>query len=161
MVSVRGIIAGTQSIEFMPNLKSEKVLRPTTNIDLMVDSGVVRHLHVSMNPGNNLSIKVERLVSKEEFVKSVNIACKLGEIYPGGVCKSLSAKAIATAMALENGKAGAARGSLNAFLNELKAQGDKHVKEPALTILREEAEALLKDIEKPAGKKKGGKKVGK
>jgi hypothetical protein len=36
-----------------------------------------------------------------------------------------------------------------AFLSELKAQGGRHVKEPALTILREEAEALLKTMNAP------------
>jgi len=38
---------------------------------------------------------------------------------------------------------GTCGGQLGAFLEELKAQGDKHVQEPAVTILREEAEALL------------------
>ena len=59
------------------------------------------------------------------------------------MCRSLEAKAQAAEASLKRGDRRAARSQLRAYLNELEAQAGKHVQEPALTILREEAEALL------------------
>ena len=47
------------------------------------------------------------------------------------------------ALDIERSNSVAASGSLKALLNELKASSAKHINEPALTILREEVEALL------------------
>lgn len=110
---------------------------------VLVEPGVERRLVVEFDPDNNLSVNVHRVVDRADLPRDVKIACQLGQISPDGVCQSLKAKAEAAAKALKRGRTKAARGAINAFLNELKAQGGKHVQEPALTILREEAEALL------------------
>jgi hypothetical protein len=93
-----------------------------------------------------VSISATRLVEPGELDVSVGVACRLGLISPDGVCRSLSAKASSAAAATKRGNREAARGVWRAFLQELAGQGGKHVQEPALTILREEAEALLNPV---------------
>ncbi len=81
-------------------------------------------------------------------------ACSSRWITSEGICRSLQAKAQAVAAAEKRGNKQAVRGALRAFLSELRAQGGKHVLEPAFTILREEAEALLNPPPAPRGKPK-------
>lgn len=116
---------------------------PAIKTGMFVVPGIERRLQVQFDPENNLSVDVHRVVDRADLPRDVDAACRLGQIAPEGVCQSLRAKAEAAAKALKRGRTKAARGAVNAFLNELKAQGGKHVQEPALTILREEAEALL------------------
>ena len=86
---------------------------------------------------------IDRALDSADLLGDVRRACQLGLIAPDGVCRSLEAKAGAAADSLGKGNSHSAHGQLGAFLKELAAQGGKHVQEPALTILREEAEALL------------------
>jgi hypothetical protein len=108
----------------------------------MVSEGVVKCFQVTMDSVAH-GVRAVRVVQPAELIQTVSLSCTLAQIAPGGMRESLMAKARAAADAFARGNKKAARGSLQAFLNELKAQGGKHVKEPALTILREEAEALL------------------
>ena len=121
-------------------------LGPVSLYNLYVATGSLNRLRVTFDPDRNLYVKVERIVRGEDLVKSIDIACRLKYIAPQGICQSLRAKARAAADAMARGNSKAATGEINAFLNELRAQGGKHVREPALTILREEAETLLSDL---------------
>jgi len=114
----------------------------TIHVPVFVAPGVVTKLSVTFDPVG-FSILANRLVEPKDLGRDVETACQLGLIAPLGICQSLQVKALAAASARERGDNAAAEGELNAFLNELKAQDKKHIEEPAITILREEAEALL------------------
>ncbi len=73
-----------------------------------------------------------------------------------GICRSFQAKARAIEADIKRKQYDAAKGSLNSFINELKAQGDKHVIEPAMTILREEADAILRGLDSKPSRRKAG-----
>lgn len=77
----------------------------------------------------------------------------LGWIGNPGICTSLGAKLAAAAQSLAAGRPGPARGSLNAFLQELDAQhGDepgKHVNQNAYALLRVNVEYLLSLLPAP------------
>jgi len=121
-----------------------QVWKDTENryIGIIVSPGVVTKLEVTFDP-EALTVVVARGIVPGDLGHHVGTACQLGLVSPDGVCRSLTAKANAAAGAALRGNQNAARGSWQAFINELAAQGDKHIKEPALTILREEAVALL------------------
>jgi hypothetical protein len=115
-------------------------------IPFLVSKGVTREMRVVFSPSNNCDLKAARVVRAGDLAATLAVACELKMISPSGICASLRKKANAADASLKKGNVVASANQLNAFLNDLKAQGGKHIKEPALTILREEAEALLKSI---------------
>lgn len=142
-VVLTGIVEGVSLVQAKGSRRSPKISGRLTNIRLFTVPDLERRLTVDFNPDREGFVIVRRVVEPGHLPEDVGSACRLGQIEPEGICISLLAKADAAAKAFARGRTKAARGALNAFLNELKAQGDKHVHEPALTILREEAEALL------------------
>jgi hypothetical protein len=112
------------------------------DLALLVGPGVEREVQLSVDILQG-RLDAVPLSSTASLGASVRIACQLGLVSPPGICQSLEAKISVAGAALNRGNRAEWQGSLHAFLNELKAQGGKHVQEPALTILREEAEALL------------------
>lgn len=101
---------------------------PRSELPVFVRQGEVTRVHVAFDPLGP-SVIPAREVSSEQLAKDIQTACDLMLIEPAGVCQSLEAKV--------------SSGSWQALLNELAAQDGKHVKEPATTILKEEATALL------------------
>ena len=143
-VILRGLQAGASKIYVRPLRRGGRsAMLPVTYVSVLVDAGKTRELRVAFDPPGNYALTIERAVSSTELAEDVQIAWRLGQISPEGVCRSLEAKADAVREALKRGRGTSARAAIKAFLEELKAQGGKHVHEPALTILREEAEALL------------------
>jgi hypothetical protein len=142
-VELTGIVDGVESLGFggVTLLPGGSQVLPDP-VEVFVEPGSRRIVSVTYAPYAK-TVSVARLVTPADLIADVAIACRLGHVSPAGVCESLSRKAAAAAAARKRGNGKAAAGELKAFLNELKAQGGKHVQEPALTILREEAEALL------------------
>jgi hypothetical protein len=69
-------------------------------------------------------------------------ACLLHWVDLNGICNSLDAKLDAAVRALTRGDMTAARGELDAFLNELEAQRGQHLTEAAYFLLRINADYL-------------------
>ncbi len=114
---------------------------------VFVRPGEVARVHIDFDPVG-LIVTPTREVTASLLSKDIETACALKLIAPDGICQSLSTKA--------------ASRSWRALLNELNAQDTKLIKEPALTILREEARALLNPPPaaakaKPAAKSKSKK----
>lgn len=143
VVTFHGMVSGVVDVRLRNSCTEVTPFRDDNRIvNVLVSPGLVRKLHVTFNPEGGVP-PVAREVHREDLPLTVAAACSATLITPEGVCQSLKAKAEAAAKALRKGRTRAARGAVKAFLNELEAQGGKHVQEPALTILREEAEALL------------------
>jgi len=113
---------------------------------VFVRLGVTRQVRVAFMPSRGFAITVERIVSATALSDSIRIACDLKMIKNAGVCKSLSAKVDAANADIARGQFTAARGSLRAMISEISAQSGKQIIEPAVTILREEVEALAKSL---------------
>ena len=126
----------------------------------LCSSGQVRKIKYTFDPGQH-SVRSLRQSTTGGLRNDLEVACGLGFVSSGGVCESLRAKMSAAEAALVRGQREAARGNVGAFLNELQAQAGKHVLEPALTILREEAESVLSSqlISSRKQKAKDSKKV--
>jgi len=146
LVQIRGINTKNTSVRAWLDISNVPSPIPTIRRELFVANGSIKEFMITTNSDMH-EITMERQVRPGELAASIDIACDLKLLEPDGICQSLKAKADAAAAAMKRGNKKAAKGVLNAFLNELKAQRDKHVKEPALTILREEAEALLKGLD--------------
>lgn len=150
MLEITGLKDGVERL-YLNHTDPAKPLPDATMLELLTYSGSGQRVEVAHDPHQD-NLAIRRIVTSASLPGEIGAACRLGLIAPDGVCRSLTAKAEAAAAALRRGRKTAAAGALRAFLNELKAQGGKHVQEPALTILREEAEALLTPA--PALKKK-------
>lgn len=145
-VELTGVSMGAVDLDLSAGRPRELMVRPFIT-KVFVEKGLTRKLRVVFAPSRNYELTVERIVTKDDLSCDIGIACKLGLIDPGGICRSLEAKADAIAKAMEESNKKGAEGVIGAFANELSAQaGKKHIKEPALTILREEAESLLKTV---------------
>lgn len=71
---------------------------------------------------------------------------ELGWITNQGICRSLEAKLENVERQLDQGNTNAASGSLEAFINEVKAQKDKHLSSEAYALLYFNGEYLLEQI---------------
>jgi hypothetical protein len=145
ILHVVGIAAGISKpdlILFAPPWRSGGERDIRRYMAFLVRPGLEREVRVTVDISRDV-LETVRVSSTGILEASVAIASQLGLVSSPGICQSLNAKISAAGAALNRGNRVAERGALRAFLNELKAQGGKHVQEPALTILREEAEALL------------------
>lgn len=73
-------------------------------------------------------------------------ACQLGWVAGSGVCNSLMAKLRAATSALQRGDTQPARGTIDAFLNEVAALGDEHATTQGRDLLAVSAQALAAAI---------------
>lgn len=154
LVTLTGMTRGTSRVRIRPHRAGGRDAQlPVYYVSALMDAGLVRQFRVTFDPPRSYVPEIERLVTASGLSEDVETACELNLIGPRGVCKSLQAKAIAVAASVQRGDKESARGQINALLNELKAQGGKHVKEPATTIIREEAKALLRDLDSPQASK--------
>jgi hypothetical protein len=143
-VTLGGLKPGVSEVRIRPRRTGgRRMMLPVAYTSVLVDTGVTRQLRVTFDPFRDFALVIERVNTAAGLEEDVRIARHLDLVAPEGVGRSLEAKAAAVAAAQARGNMKAVRGQLGAFLEELKAQGGKHVQEPALTILREEAEALL------------------
>jgi hypothetical protein len=78
---------------------------------------------------------------------SIASICSSGDAEQRGVCHSLQVKLRASEAARTSGKLEAARGSLNALLNELSAQRGKGVSETAYFLLSLQVSILREKLQ--------------
>ena len=82
-------------------------------------------------------------VDIDGLLAAVNLVCSEAWVTKAGICSSLRTKVLAAKASLEAGLNEDARGQLGAFLNELEAQQDKSVLDPAYRLLRTDALYVL------------------
>ncbi len=153
IVQLRGLQFGISEVLTNLTLRPsapELAFVPVKRTNVLVAPGLMKELVITTDREAR-RISVARVVQPSDLKQSVELSCTLLLISPVGVCVSLNAKAKAVAAAGVRGNRRALEGPVHAFLKELVAQGAVHVKEPALTILREEATALL-DPQPPVAK---------
>ena len=102
---------------------------------------------MSFNRDDINTLNVTKDVTSGELRSSIQVASDLNWIDNKGILNSLMKK-------LENAEAAFARGQikttineLNAFINEVKAQKGKHIKEEAADILINDAQSLIEQIQ--------------
>ncbi|MDH4226312.1 MAG: hypothetical protein OEV59_00960 [Deltaproteobacteria bacterium] len=95
--------------------------------------------------GNEKSIV--KVVSFAVLKQDIRLARKLERIRNDGIMTSLLKKAEAAEDAANRGQYKAAVNQLKALMSEVKAQTGKHLDERAATILTEDAEYLIKELE--------------
>ena len=162
-LNVKGITPGVSGVGIdglFPNDKNTK----HTKLFFLVDAGTLRQLQVDFNPGLK-RITSKRIVGDGDLLSDVKTACKLGQIASGHVCKGLTKKAEAIQDALTDHHYEKAEELIGVFLHSLgdsRPEGckddDDHdgIQEPALTILKEDAKALLAQVEKDEPSHHGG-----
>jgi len=143
-VQLRGLAEGLGELGIALAIRprTSTSYEPHLKMETFLAAGAVREFIVSSDRTAR-AVRISRVVKENDLSQSVTIGCGMGLIESEGVCQSLKSKASSVARSLKRGNRHAAAGEIEAFLHELDSQAGKHVREPALTILREEAEALL------------------
>jgi hypothetical protein len=144
-IRCKGLVDGICKIDLDWNNRNNNISSKT--IYLATKKGEQKELSVIINPNSTVFFTSTRIIDPRGTLASIEVCCVSGEIFPGGVCNSLSSKMQSAIKLQDMGNSRASLGVVKAYLNELNAQSGKHVKEPAATILREEAEAILKSLE--------------
>lgn len=108
--------------------------------------GIISTYTITYDPAPGVTPKVERVVTIEDIKNDVKIAFNLGLINNEGVQQSLLAKLENAKKEIGQGNIQAAKNILKAFINEVNAQKEKHIKEYAVKILLEGANYLIEHL---------------
>jgi hypothetical protein len=150
-INLKGISAGTQRV----TVKDLPLGRPAspngTKYYALIQPNVTNQIQVTVNSTAH-TVAITPVVGNDGLLNDVTTACQLGLIKSSKVCKRLTKKAEEIQDALDNKHYEEARGLILSFLYSLgdsRPEGcqdeDDHgfVQQPALTILIEDAKALL------------------
>ena len=160
ILNVKGIIPGICKVGISGCFPNDRNVNHKV-VSFLVDTGTLRQAKVDFNPGMK-QVKFTRIIGAADLLDDVKTACQLGKITSAHVCKRLKEKAEAIQDALKIHLEKQAVELSESFLHSLgdsRPEGckddDDHdgVKEPALTILIEDAKALLKSIENSESEK--------
>jgi len=157
-LNVKGIESGIEQISVGGILTtSHKVVKNLVSV--LITKGELRQMTVAFNPAANI-LTFQRIVKPGDLVSDVKAACQLNQITSAHVCKRLEEKAEAIQDALGDHHEKEAKELVKSFLHFLGdsrpvgcKDNDDHdaIQEPALTILVEDAKALLKSLENTEG----------
>lgn len=114
--------------------------------DGLTSAGRVSEYKIDYKSESGAVQKAEKIVTISDAKNDVNTAYDLGLITNVGIEQSLIAKLNAAEKAINKGKKQTAENQLNAFINEVNAQKDKHIKDEAIKILIEDAEYLINHL---------------
>jgi FIMAH domain-containing protein len=117
----------------------------TLNLSMFMPGPHTLTVNASDKSGNTAqaSVNFNVVVTIDSLINATQNACSMGWISSSDVCKGLMDKLLAAKSALSRGQTQSARGSLNAFLNQLKAQKGKSVNQSAYDLLSADARALM------------------
>jgi hypothetical protein len=133
--------------------------RNKKSISLLVNAGSTHQIEVSFNPQQK-NLLLTRVVEPGDLLNDVKTSCQLNLITSRHVCKHLEDKAEEIKDALTSNQNKRAEGLIYIFLHYLGdsrpiecSDEDDHdvIQQAALTILVEDAKALLKSIENAEG----------
>jgi len=153
-LNLKGIVSGTCYVGIHVGSNSSK--NSNNYFGVFVTPNSVKQLNVSFDT-NHLTTTVQRVAENGDLLADVKTACYLNEITSSRVCKRLEKQAKAIQDALDHHHYEEAGRLIWVFLHSLgdsRPEGckddDDHsaVQEPALTILKEDAKALLAQVEK-------------
>ena len=126
--------------------KLQEVLR-----DVEADSGAFltseAYALLRYNTEYLLSQISESEVTLNDLIAYIRKAQEEGKISPEGIANSLISKLEEAKKQLEKGKSKQAVNALNAFLNELSGQHQKHIADEVYGYLKEKVERLISQIE--------------
>ncbi|MBI3754220.1 MAG: hypothetical protein HY266_09330 [Deltaproteobacteria bacterium] len=116
------------------------------SFDGFISSGRISEYKIDYKLESGAVQKVERVVTVEDLKNDVNIAFNLGLIDNDGIKQSLLVKLDAAENSIKRGQKQAAKNQLNAFINEVNAQKDKHIKGQAVDILINGAQYIASNL---------------
>ena len=155
-INLVGITEGVQRV----TVKDLPLGRPSnpqgTKVYVLIGPNIVKQIKVAVNTDTNTT-DISRVVGNGDLLNDVKTACQLNQITSGHVCKHLEDIAEAIQGALDHHHYEEAERLIWVFLHSLgesRTEGckddDDHaaIQEPALTILKEDAKALLAQVQK-------------
>ncbi|MFO7890121.1 MAG: hypothetical protein R6V04_07255 [bacterium] len=141
-LKIIGVKLGNYSVMFGIQRSNKDT---TFHINGVADSGSVSIYQFTYNSNPDSTITVERVINTcSDIRQDLDLCYKIGLIDNKGIYNSLSKKLDNTVKMVNKGKYKTAINHLNAFINEVKAQKEKHITEYAVNILIDDARILKK-----------------
>jgi hypothetical protein len=156
-IHLKGIMSAATTI-YLSAIYDRHIGKPSieTQLLLLATPNISKEVDVTFDPIQN-TITTKPILTDGDLLTDVKTACQLNLITSSAVCKRLEKKGAAIQDALEDKRQEKAEELINSFLRslgELKGDDDNDkddrnaIKEPALTILKEDVKALLASLEK-------------
>lgn len=154
-INLIGITEGVQRITVQDAPASGTPNAPQNRFFVLIQPNQTKQIKVAVNT-NTYTTAITRVVGNGDLLSDVKTACQLNQITSHHGCKRLEEKAEAIQDALEDHHEEKAEGLVKSFLRSLgegrrdvdnNVEDRNAIKEPALTILKEDAKALLAQLE--------------
>ncbi|MFC1522960.1 C39 family peptidase [Elusimicrobiota bacterium] len=141
-LEVVGTGDGIYHIDMLLINKNGEILLDSTSLGL-ASSNTKDHFSFSYDPLSSQPVPIIKNVTLMTLQKDLNTAFNIGLIDNQGIYNSLKKKIGAAISAQWRGKAKVIRNILQSFINELEAQRNKHIKDEAYQVLKNDVEVLL------------------
>ena len=109
---------------------------------------MVHEYELTVDNTNLANFKITKEVSSGQIKNSLQSAFDLNWIDNAGVLNSLMQKLANAESAFARGQTNTIINGLKAFINEVKAQKGRHIKEEAADIVISDAQTLIEQIQK-------------
>jgi len=143
-IVIKGIKAGIQDIK----VYSLRGINAKEESNIWIFPGNIRRIRVEYIPDGDPQIILNREASASILVESIWGAKKMKDIKEEAYLKKLLGLANNISMDFDEHDRKKVINSISKFISELMASGNENIKEPSLSMLHEEADALLKELTK-------------
>ena len=114
----------------------------------VADKGVVSKFEFQFDSLFSDKWAVKRVATPSSLKQDIELSGKVVWISNKGIINSLLKKVENIEKSISKDKTATAKNQLNAFINEVKAQDEKHIHKDAATMLVEDAEYMIGELEK-------------
>gem|GEM_PF-1555279 len=118
------------------------------NIRRITSPGTIHNYEISFNRADVKKFTITKVVSHQEIKDSLTLASNLNWIDNKGILNSLTKKIENADAAYKKGQINSSINLLQAFINEVEAQKGKHIASAAADILIDDANSLIKQLQK-------------
>ena len=148
-------VIGTGSDSFKLHIGAERINADKYEFQYtgLIHKGEVYKFRLNYSPDPSVPITVEEVKDEDpislidELIAYITNATNSGSIDNKGIANSLISKLEEAKRQLEKGKSKQAVNALNAFLNELSGQHEKHISDEVYGYLKEKVERLITQLE--------------
>ena len=140
-IVIKGIKAGIQDIK----VYSLRGINENVECNIWITPGKTRRIQVEFIPNEDPQIILTRETSASILIESILGAYKMEDIKTKAYLEKLAVLANNIPGDINNDNQKKAVYSISEFKGELMACGNENIKEPSLSMLHDEADALLKD----------------
>lgn len=147
-----GMTSGISQLEIDGIHNNFPVSGVKINENILISQGVTKEVEVNFD-SSAMTLGVTQVVKANDLLQDVETACRLGQMNSQALCNILETKATDSEKDIQAGHSKDAIQDLSQFIQSLMAckpghvgEGQPVVQQPAYSILKDDAETLLKQL---------------